>query len=178
LLASLGLKPITIELETRDIELAEKRSASAAQAVQQMGSAIAGLGSAIEVPALNIMGTLAQAIATMVLGYAEATKMAATLGPWAWLGFGATGLAQLTAMISAVKNVGTFADGGIAYGPTLGIFGEYAGASHNPEVVAPLNQLRNLIQPEGGIGGRVEFDIKGRKLVGLLKKENRLASRR
>ena len=41
-----------------------------------------------------------------------------------------------------------FAKGGIAYGPTLGLFGEYAGASNNPEVVAPLDRLRALIQPD------------------------------
>lgn len=71
-----------------------------------------------------------------------------------------------------------FADGGIAYGPTLGLFGEYAGASNNPEVVAPLDKLRSLINPAGGVmAGRVEFVIDGRRLVGVLNNVNRYNER-
>ena len=42
-----------------------------------------------------------------------------------------------------------FANGGIVSGPTVGLIGEYAGASSNPEVVAPLDKLRKLINPVG-----------------------------
>ena len=66
-----------------------------------------------------------------------------------------------------------FAEGGIAYGPTLGLFGEYAGASHNPEVVAPLDRLRSLIAPQESGGGSVRFRIEGRDLVGVLSKVSR-----
>ena len=59
----------------------------------------------------------------------------------------------------------------IAYGPTLGIFGEYAGAARNPEVVAPLDKLRALIDTDNGTPGKVTFRIKGRALEGVLKKE-------
>ena len=45
------------------------------------------------------------------------------------------------------------ADGGIAYGQTSAIVGEYAGARSNPEVIAPLDKLKDII---GGAGGRVE----------------------
>jgi len=38
-----------------------------------------------------------------------------------------------------------FAEGGIVSGPTLGLMGEYAGASANPEVVAPLNKLKTMM---------------------------------
>ena len=70
-----------------------------------------------------------------------------------------------------------FAKGGIAYGPTLGLFGEYSGASNNPEVVAPLDRLRSLIGTPEGVGGNVEFRISGRELVGILKKESNILSR-
>lgn len=40
-----------------------------------------------------------------------------------------------------------FANGGIVYGPTNALIGEYAGASSNPEVVAPLSKLKELITP-------------------------------
>ena len=53
--------------------------------------------------------------------------------------------ASLSAVGAAIASISKFADGGIAYGPTLGLFGEYAGAGSNPEVVAPLDRLRSLM---------------------------------
>lgn len=71
-----------------------------------------------------------------------------------------------------------FADGGIVSGPTLGLVGEYAGASHNPEVIAPLNKLKTLIEPrDSGMGGHVEFEIDGRKLRGVLQRVNNVSNR-
>lgn len=76
---------------------------------------------------------------------------------------------QATIIAAAIPK---FADGGLAYGPTLGIFGEYAGASHNPEVVAPLDRLQALLGiGDGRRGGKVKFEIKGRRLVGVMEKE-------
>ncbi|MEM9685298.1 MAG: hypothetical protein AAF934_00065 [Bacteroidota bacterium] len=43
--------------------------------------------------------------------------------------------------------VPALASGGIAMGPTLALVGEYAGARGNPEVIAPLNKLQDLIRP-------------------------------
>ena len=42
-------------------------------------------------------------------------------------------------------NLPTLAMGGIAYGPTTALVGEYAGAKANPEVIAPLSSLVNLL---------------------------------
>lgn len=73
-----------------------------------------------------------------------------------------------------------FANGAVAYGPTLGIFGEYAGASRNPEVVAPLDKLKGLlgdVAMGGVLRGRVVFRIKGRYLEGVLEQEHNLRSR-
>ena len=84
--------------------------------------------------------------------------------------------ASLTAVTAAVASIPKYAEGGIAYGPTIGLFGEYSGASTNPEVVAPLDRLKSLIGNTGG-GGTVEFRIEGRTLVGILKKENKRISR-
>ena len=36
------------------------------------------------------------------------------------------------------------ASGGLAYGPTLAMVGEYAGAQSNPEVIAPLDKLQGM----------------------------------
>jgi hypothetical protein len=38
-----------------------------------------------------------------------------------------------------------FADGGVVFGPTFGLLGEYANASRNPEVVAPLSRLESML---------------------------------
>ena len=42
--------------------------------------------------------------------------------------------------------VGTFAAGGIVSGPTLAIAGEYPGARNNPEVIAPLSKLTDILR--------------------------------
>lgn len=82
-------------------------------------------------------------------------------------------VAAVTSVLAALAAIPKFAAGGIAYGPTLGLFGEYAGAASNPEVVAPLDRLRALLDIDGAAGdnGRVEFRIKGRALEGVLSRE-------
>ena len=79
-------------------------------------------------------------------------------------------IAALASVIAAIMSIPKFAEGGIAYGPTLGLFGEYAGASNNPEVVAPLDKLKGMISPGEGFSGHVDFKIKGRDLVGVVRK--------
>ena len=93
-----------------------------------------------------------------------------------WVGV-ALGIASVAAMIATMASLPKYAKGGIAYGPTVGIFGEYAGAKSNPEVVAPLDRLRSLIAPSQGLTGDVRFKIEGRELVGILKKETLKTSR-
>ena len=91
----------------------------------------------------------------------------------------ALGLAAVAAIIATMKSLPKFADGGVVSGPTLAMVGEYAGASGNPEVIAPLDKLRGMLaEPAGGIDfSKVQFEIKGRTLVGILNKENNLSKR-
>ena len=86
-------------------------------------------------------------------------------------------IAAVASVIAAILAIPKFADGGLAYGPTLGMFGEYAGASNNPEVVAPLDKLRSMLEPSDGFSGKVRFEIAGRTLVGILEKETDLRKR-
>lgn len=125
---------------------AKDSAATAAEAFGQLGSSIAGLGNALQLPELNIAGTMAQAIATMVQGYAEATKGGAKMGPLGWITFAATGLAQLTAMISAVKSaVGSYATGGIVGGNSK--TGDKLLARVNSgEMILNATQQRNLFR--------------------------------
>lgn len=112
--------------------------------------------------------------AIMAVAAGNAANSAAQTPVVGWILAGAA-IAGVLASFAAIPK---FADGGIAYGPTLGLFGEYAGASNNPEVVAPLDKLRPLINPAGGVmAGRVEFVIDGRRLVGVLNNVNRYNER-
>lgn len=90
----------------------------------------------------------------------------------------ALGLAAVAAIIAAMASLPKFAKGGIVSGPTLAMVGEYAGASGNPEVIAPLDKLRGMLaQPASMDFSKVEFEIKGRTLVGILNKENNITKR-
>ena len=55
-----------------------------------------------------------------------------------------------------------FSEGGIVSGPTLGLVGEYPGASTNPEVIAPLDKLRGML---GGQAVQVTGKISGRDIL-------------
>ena len=86
-------------------------------------------------------------------------------------------IAAVASVLAALASIPKYAEGGLAYGKTLGIFGEYANASTNPEVVAPLSKLRDLIEPAGGVGGEVVFRIAGRDLEGVLNKRSQVNRR-
>lgn len=87
-------------------------------------------------------------------------------------------IAAMASVIAALASLPKFANGGLVYGPTVGLMGEYSGASNNPEVIAPLNKLRSLLGDDSGGGSSVvEFHIKGRELVGILNKQNNIYKR-
>ena len=113
--------PIKIDVKTGKVETGNiaKDGKEVAKNWQGAASAISSVGSAmsqIEDPAAKVMGTIAQAIASIALGYAQATTQAATLGPWAWVAFAATGMAQMISMISAIHSSTGYAEGGIIEG--------------------------------------------------------------
>jgi hypothetical protein len=88
--------------------------------------------------------------------------------------------AAVAAGLANVSKIATqkFADGGIVYGPTLGLMGEYPGARSNPEVIAPLNKLKDIIGSGGNDGGYIATThISGRDLAIILQKHNNDYSR-
>lgn len=141
-LEKLNLTPVKIEVETEDIDKAKEKMSGACDAIKSMGSSLSGLGDAIEVPELNVAGTMAQAIATMVDGYATATAQAGKLGPWAWVAFAATGLATLTAMIASVKQAGAFATGGIVGGTSSSGDKKFARVNSGEMILNKFQQTR------------------------------------
>lgn len=81
-------------------------------------------------------------------------------------------VAAVASIIAAILSIPKFANGGIAYGPTVGLFGE-AG----PEAIVPLDRLPDLIPGPDGGNFKVDFRIRGRDLRGLLIKEEQIGSR-
>lgn len=168
---------------------------AAAQVFDAMGSTFNSLGQAVGGSAGEMLqwgAQVAQSIAAAIPAIASlittknaesvANTEAAATGAASSVSFipfvgPAMAVAAVASVLAALAGIPKFAKGGIAYGPTLGLFGEYSGAQNNPEVVAPLDRLRDLIQPEGSGGGRVEFAISGRKLVGILERENNVRKR-
>ena len=42
-------------------------------------------------------------------------------------------------------NMPKFADGGLVFGPTVGVVGEYPGAQSNPEIMMPLKTIGSML---------------------------------
>lgn len=146
-LKQLGLEPIELKIESKDVEKAGERLSYTCDAVAQLGSSFSGLGKAVELPALDIAGTMAQAIAAMIQGYATASAASGPMGPVAWLAFAATGLAQLTAMISSVQSMSKFASGGIVGGSSTHGDRKFARVNSGEMILNKSQQTRlfNLI---------------------------------
>jgi hypothetical protein len=70
-----------------------------------------------------------------------------------------------------------FAEGGIVSGPTLGLVGEYPGASSNPEVIAPLDKLKGMLNLNNNSGFVASTTIQGRDLAIVLERYNKDARR-
>lgn len=129
----------------------------------QLGQLAIGTGIAIEgikeaLKSLNPVVAVAAGIALVALGSFVKAKAAS-------IGRGGKGGGDVPA----------FANGGIVSGPTLGLMGEYTGAKSNPEVIAPLDKLQNIIgdrQPQQvNVGG--EFRLQGQDLVVALQRADR-----
>lgn len=116
-----------------------------ASSMGQGQSALEQFGIVMAQSVIKIMAMgLSQAMTNSVI---IGTETAKSYGPLSAYVLPALLAASMGAVMSAFGSVPKFADGGIVYGPTLGLMGEYAGATSNPEVIAPLNKLRDLINP-------------------------------
>jgi hypothetical protein len=87
-----------------------KEWGGAAQAINAVGSAM----SSIEDPAAKVMGTIAQAIATIALTYAKSLE--GTFTPWDWIAAAASGAATMISVISSIHSATGYANGGIVKG--------------------------------------------------------------
>ena len=120
------------------------------------------------------VGELAIATGVAILGIKKALE---TLNPYVAIAAGIALIAlgsfvrgSLQKKSEGLGATQKFANGGIISGPTMGLMGEYPGAKSNPEVVAPLDKLKDLI---GGGGGSLEARISGNDLLILMNKAQR-----
>jgi hypothetical protein len=142
------------------------------------GQVLSGLAETGKVSFQGIFDALKQ----MVIRFAAAIAAAITLniltgGLVMKAGEAAGGKSGLSKLILGGKAKGIggltpFANGGIVSGPTSALVGEYTGARTNPEVIAPLSKLQNMM------GGNVTFTISGDNLVGTLNRANKTRARK
>lgn len=185
--------------ETKDYSSAQREAVDSQAAVQAgVGALSSTFGSLSRVVGEaagawlewigNLLNAIAQAIpaitalATARKGEATANAAASITGgaasvasiPWVGAAMAVAAAASIAAAFAAMPK---FAAGGIAFGPTIGMFGEYAGASTNPEVVAPLNRLRSLLGVDAGATATLRFKIEGRDLVAVCDRRRNLVGR-
>lgn len=151
-------------------EAAATTATATAQGVETAAQTAAA-GAMIPVIAANKLATASYMELAAAMFFAAHASI-----PFVGFGIASGFVSAATAMVEAI-GVMPFAKGGVVSGPTLALVGEYAGASNNPEVIAPLDKLRSMIQPRGGIGGNVRFEIEGRKLVGVISNTTRVAAK-
>ena len=166
------------EEETRKWQEGEEKKQKIKELQQQtldsMINAASSAADAFEMPEFDVLGTVAQAISNIALGFSEATVQAASLGPWAWIAFAAAGLAETIAAIASIKSATSgYANGGIIGGSMM--HGDNMLARVNSgEMILNGNQQSNLFNMindgnNGAFGGNVHFVLRGADLYGSMK---------
>jgi len=133
---------------------------SIADSFANVGDVINNVMADSEVDFSEAMGVISKtALATIPV--LEALAAAHIFAGEGWKGVAGVlaAIGGITMMLGVMSSLGKkrkMAEGGIVYGPTSALIGEYAGARTNPEVVAPLDRLQRLI------GGRQTIEIVGK----------------
>lgn len=179
-LKELNIKPIQIDFSTGNVKKQAKEMTndwkSAAQAIQSVGSAM----TQIEDPAAKVVGTIAQAIATIALAYAQASANAAANpanAGWGWIAFAAAGLTTMLSSISAIHSATGYAQGGIVQGnsfsgdnilaPIDGGASGFAGLNAGEIVLnkAAQGNLASQLQGRDWGGMHIVGEIQGTKIL-------------
>ena len=143
---------------------AQKSWTSAASAIGSVGSALAG----IDDPAAKVMGTIAQAIATIALTYAKSLEK--TFTPWDWIAAAASGAATMVSVISTIHSATGYAQGGVVEGNTYS--GDQIPAMLNAgETVltaAMTNNLASSLQGNGMRNLNIRLAARGTSLIAVI----------
>ena len=100
----------------------------------------------------NIFKSITQSVKQLIIQLIKAVAQAAILSAVMNLIFPGAGAAGQFGFKTIFKGLLGFANGGLVTGPTVGLIGEGRGTSmSNPEVVAPLDKLKSML--DGVMGG-------------------------
>ena len=151
---------------------------------ETLGNAIGGgdfdMGGVLIGAFSSLLATFGQQM--IVLGIAQAALFESLklgpLGAAVAIGGGIALIAAASAIKSSMSEGATgFAAGGLVTGSVFANVGEGRGTTKsNPEVIAPLDKLQNMIAGSGGGmgGGEVVFRIQGQELVGILNRQQKV----
>jgi hypothetical protein len=149
-----------------------------AKILEKSQSNMSKLQSAMLVTVADFLESLGKGLIAAGLAVETFQKSLAS-NPLLAVAAGVAAVAAAAFVRSKINKGVAFADGGIVSGPTLGLVGEYPGASTNPEVIAPLDKLKNIIG--GGMGqdgGYIaETRVSGRDLALVLSRYEKDRSR-
>lgn len=158
----------------------------------ELGNILLGVGDFGNVAGVAIMG-----IANIMEQFGKLAISAGVTSEAIKKAFGLKGIGAIIAGVSLValskvvrakaqSLIPEFADGGLVSGPTMAMVGEYGGAANNPEFIAPVDKAVDIFTTalrktgygatsggSGGMNGRVEFEIRGDKLFGILENYQR-----
>nr|DAR40358.1 MAG TPA: Putative tail length tape measure protein [Caudoviricetes sp.] len=126
-------------------------------------------------------GAMLAAIGQIMLGFANASVLAAALGPFGWIAWLGTGLA---AMATAISTIQSFNDGGIVNGSTTTGDNTLVRVNSGEMVLNNRQQARLFKMLDGGLslnttstGGTVDFRISGSNLYGSLKNYSNMSKK-
>ena len=145
----------------------QKTFMGAASAVSAMGSAL----SSIKDPGVQIMGMIGQAIASIALGFAQASAKEGKGGIWYWIAATAAGLATMIATISSIHSATGYAQGGIVKGNSYSgdnIYGGPDAMVNAGELVltrAQQSTLASALQGNGMQNMNIAGRIKGTDII-------------
>lgn len=159
---------------------------AAAEAIGQIMAGDLGFGGLMKAILLQFanflkqIGTQMITFGVMIVAFKSALK-SVLANPWAAIAIGAAMVAAaavMTALINkqAKENTPKLAKGGLAFGPTYAMVGDNPNAGVDPEVIAPLSKLKDMMAGGGTANVNItlsgELTAKGRDLVYALGKEN------
>jgi len=136
-------------------------------------------GVLIQTALTSLSTSLAATMGKSMEGAAETAKGFGPLAAFVLPALLAGAAVAVKGAFGKVEKPKKFAKGGIVSTPTMGLMGEYPGARSNPEVIAPLDKLRGMIDSRSGqqvqVGG--SFTLKGQDLIVALQRANKNRNR-
>ena len=174
--------------QKKAIEIDEKRVETLnnlGDAAQGTAQLIGNMASVSDDKDFKTAMIIAEAIANIIAGYAQASISAAQTGnPWVWAAFSLAGLAQVATVISQIHSLSGYASGGIITG----------GSTHGDNILARLNAGEMVLNPRqqsnlfkaidsgsldfgNNLNLQVEWKLRGSDLYGSMKNYSKTASK-